>query len=219
MILQQFRALVALSALGLAGGGVCAADFFTDQAAFNAAAAAYGARHVESFEAEPDATTPTSFSYPGVTFSCVGLGHCPGFFGRGDALSSDGRRSVFAATPASMVFTFTAPVTVLAVDLLGLGDVGPTDFTVQLSNGHSTTLFSALDQGRDLTNFAGVIDANGFSSVTFAGSRPNDGVYFDRLQFVNSVPEPAAGALLLGGIAVVAAAVRRRRAAAAVRGF
>jgi len=205
-----FKALV-VAAAALCGTAH-AASFYTSEADFNAAAAAYGARTTESFEGTPSPASATSLTFGGVTFSCNGTAWCPGFFGQSTFFATDGTQSVFGATPDTMTFTFASAITVFAVDTIGLADVGTTDFSMLLSNGSSNVMFTGLSQPGGTVNFVGAIDSAGFTSVTFSGTAPNDGVFYDRLQTANvvAVPEPETYALMLGGLAALGFVARRR---------
>ena len=192
-----------------------AATFFTSEAAFNTAAAPFGARTTESYEAAPGAgSTTTSLNYSPITFSCTGSTYCPGFFGRSTLLKTDGSYSVYGATPDSMTFTFSSAITAFATDLIGLGDVGATTFSAMLSNGSSGALFTGLSQPGGTVNFVGIVDAAGFTSVTFTGTQPGDGVFYDRTQYAMTaaVPEPETYALMLMGLGVMGYVARRRKA-------
>lgn len=214
---KSSMAAAALSALGLVGITVPAhaASFFTSETVFNTAAAPYGARTTESYESAPGpASTSTSLDYAPITFSCTGSTYCPGFFGQSTFYATDGTHSVFGATPDSMTFTFSSAITAFATDLIGLGDVGATTFSALLSNGSSGVLFTDLSQGPGTVNFVGIVDAAGFTSVTFTGTRSGDGVFYDRTQYAMSaaVPEPETYALMLMGLGVMGYVARRRKA-------
>jgi hypothetical protein len=203
-------ALSMIAAISLSGQAN-AASYFTDETAFNTAAAGFGARTVESFEGAPSSATNTSLTFGNVTFSCNGTTWCPGFFGQSTLLKTLGDQSVFGATPDTMTFTFTSAINVFAVDTIGLADVGVTNFSVLLSNGNSNVMYSNLAQPGGTVNFIGVIDTTGFTSVTFSGTAPNDGVFYDRLQFTAAVPEPETYAIMLAGLGLIGFTATRRK--------
>jgi len=205
-----------IAGLGLALAAVssqAATSFFTNEAAFNAAAAGFGARTVETYEAPAPSSTATSQDFGAFTFSCDGSTYCPGFYGRWTVLASEGSYSVYGATPDKMRFTFDAPINVFATDLIGLADVGTTTFSVALSNGDGSDLFVNLSQPGGTKNFVGIVSSVAFTTITFSGTQVNDGVAYDRTQFAaGAVPEPESYALIIAGLATVGAVARRRRA-------
>lgn len=200
----------AYMALMVGAGSVSAAPVtYTSDAAFTAAA---GALTVQSFEGAPIATA-TSLDFGNVTFSCSGSTYCPGFFGHSSLLVSDGIKSVFFATPDTGIFTFSSSITAFGVDVIGLGDVGTTTFFIDNGTGPLALQTSYSAPGGTQT-FAGIIDAAGFTTVSFTGLQPGDGIFFDRLRFggaaVRQVPEPLTLSLFGTGLAG-AIAMRRRK--------
>ena len=151
--------------------------------------------------------------FTGGTFACTGSAYCPGFFGVWGLQVSDGTRAVYGATPDSLTFTFATPITHFGVDTIGFGNVGTSDLTVAWG-ANSSTLYSNISAPGGTVFFAGIIDTVGFTSVTFTGTAPNDGIAFDRLQVKGAVPEPASWAMLITGFGMVGFAARRRRNAA-----
>jgi len=202
--------LAVIVALGLTDQAL-AATYFTNESTFNTAAAGFGARTVESFEGTPSSSTTTSLTFGNATFSCSGITYCPNFFGQSTILHSLGSTSVYGATPDLLTFTFASPIKVFAVDVLDLGTVGATNFSMSLSNGSSSTLFTNLSQPTGTVNFAGAIDTAGFTSVTFSATAPNDGIYFDRLQFTTAVPEPETYGMMLAGLGLMGFMMHRRK--------
>lgn len=204
--------LICTASLAFAGGAANAATTYTSEAAFVAAAG--GGLAFESFET-PAAVNPTTVVLNDVTVSCSGSTYCPGFFGVRQLNATDGRQTVFFATPDSATFTFSSAITAFGIDVIDLGTVGGTNFTINYVNG-SSVLFSNYSGGGVL--FAGVIDTIPFLSVTFSGSSPNDGIDFDRLQykFDNAVPEPTTWLMMIAGFGLVGASQRRRASRAVV---
>jgi hypothetical protein len=206
---MMFRSIAALAAFAFAGAAT-AATTYTSEAAYLAAAG--GGLSFESFEA-PSAVTGTSVTLADVTFSCVdsGAGYCPGFFGVRGLFPTDGVQTVYGASPDGLRFTFNSPITHFGIDVIDLGTVGATDFTIDWGNG-SAVLYTGYTGGFGNVLFAGVIDLAGFTTVTFTASAPNDGIDFDRLQYKGGViPEPATWAMLIAGFGLIGYAARRRR--------
>lgn len=203
---RQIAAALALAAA--AATPAFAATSYTSEAAFLAAVGG-APLTVESFETTPGGTPP-SWAFPTVTVTCNGSVWCPTFAGTSTLLPTLGATGVYYSTPDTLTFSFAAPITAFGIDLRGLGTVGGTTFSGALSNGATATFFTDHVGDDSITQFVGIVDAAGFTSVTFSGTAPDDGLYFDRLQ-VAAVPEPQAIALLLAGLGVTAAAARRRR--------
>ena len=190
-------------------GTAGAASFFANEGAWDAAVGA-AAIAVENFDGAPSSSTTTSLTYGDVTFSCSGTTYCPGFFGTRN-LGNGGSVSVYGATPDTLTFTFDHAITFFGIDTIGVGTVGATDLRLSLSNGSSDIVLAGYAAGG--TQFVGVYDAAGFTSVSFTGSQRDDGIDFDRLQSgaATVVPEPANLALMLGGVGLLGASARRRK--------
>lgn len=204
----------ALFALSMGSAAKAAVSLYTNEGLFQAAA---GALTFESFETA-SLNTATSVGFPGGTFSCSGSTWCPGFFGISTLTALDGTQSVFFATPDSATFTFNSPISAFGIWIDGFGDVGTTTMTVTTSGGALFNPFSSFN-GSPIGNFAnglfvGIVDTTGtFSSVTFSATQPNDGVFFDRLQYSagTAVPEPLAWQLMIAAFGTLGLAMRRRR--------
>ena len=198
-----------------AGSASAAPTAYTSDAAWTAAAP--GALTLQSFEGAPTGTA-TSQNYGNVNFNCTGSTYCPGFFGQSTVLRTDGRYSVFFATPDTATFTFNSAITAFGVDVIGLGDVGMTSFFINNGSGPLALQSNYSAPGGTVT-FAGLIDSAGFTQITFSGSAPNDGVFFDRLRFGGTpggvVPEPATWAMMILGFGAAGSMIRRRKAVAA----
>lgn len=200
---------IALSATAVMGNAI-AANSFTSEAAFTSALSGASIT-VESFESAPGGTS-TSMIFPNVTVSCSGSTYCPGFFGVSGFTPTDGVQGVFFATPDTITFSFSAPVTAFGIDVSGLGTAGATDFSGSLSNGASATFFSNYFGNNVGSLFVGFVDKSGFSSVTFSGTQGDDGIYFDRMQ-IAAVPEPESYAMLMAGLGLMGLIARRRKIA------
>ena len=198
-----------------AGSASAAPTAYTSDAAWTAAAP--GALTLQSFEVAPTGSA-TSLNFGNVNFNCTGSTYCPGFFGRSTIFATDGAFSVFFATPDTATFIFNSAITAFGVDVIGLGDVGVTDFFITNGSG-SLALQSNYSVPGGTVTFAGLIDSAGFTQITFSGTRADDGIYFDRLRFGGTpggvVPEPATWAMMIIGFGAAGSMIRRRKALAA----
>ena len=206
----MIRHFIAVAGAAVISTGAMA-SVYTSDAAFTAAAGATPLM-LQSFESAPGGTA-TSLVFSNVTFKCTGTTYCPGFFGQSTFLQTDGRYSVFFATPDTATFTFSSAITTFGVDVIGLGDIGATTFSVNDGTGPQALQTNYSAPAATVT-FAGLINSAGFTTVTFSGTQRNDGIFFDRLRFGGSVgpavPEPVTWALMLVGFGAVGTAMRRR---------
>jgi len=205
--------ILGLLAVGLLAGPTANAvpAYFTNEAAFNAAAGG-AASSVQSFESAPGGSA-TSLDFGNVTVGCSGTPYCPSFFGRRTGFATDGSYSAYFATPSSITFTFVGGINAFAIDVIGLGTSGVTTLSVSLDGGAAVAFFSNVTGGSLDARFAGIFDAGAvFSTVTFTGTAPDDGIDFDRLRFgaSSSVPEPGTFALL--GLGLLGLGFTRRKA-------
>mgnify|MGYP001788522153 CR=1 FL=1 len=199
----------------LSTAAVAAPTAYMSDAAFSAANGAT-ALTLQSFEVAPTVTA-TSLNFGNVAFNCTGSTYCPGFFGRSTVYATDGIFSVFFATPDSATFTFSSTITSFGVDVVGLGDVGVTNFFINNGSG-PLALQSGYSAPGGTVTFAGLTDSAGFTTVTFTGTQRDDGIFFDRLRFgtalAGAVPETSTWAMMISGFGLVGGAMRRRRASA-----
>lgn len=169
---------------------------------------------IESFEEPSTDTDMTPLSFPTADIACDGSTWCSDFFGTSPLMPTDGSQGVYFATPDSITFTFSSPITAFAVDIGDLGTRGATDLSVTLSNGNSTTLLTEYTGSSYSQTFIGLIDDVEFTTITFHGTVADDGIYFDRMQtavVAAPVPEPEASAMVITGLAVLGLFAYRRK--------
>ena len=188
-----------------------AATTYLDQASFTSALGG-ATTTFESFE-EPPADNLSPLVFPTVEVSCDGSEWCSSFFGASSVMPTDGSFGVYFSTPDTITFTFSSPITAFAINVGDLGTHGATDFSATLSNGNSATLFTSFTDTPDNQAFVGLIDTTEFTSITFQGSAPDDGIYFDSMQtaLITAVPEPHTYALLLIGLGLLGMTHMKRR--------
>lgn len=210
MKIQWIQTIFAVSLTGIASS-VFATISYSDEAAFTAGVGA-APIVMESFESMTGGGG-TSLAFPTAKVSCDGGTWCSSFFGVSPIIPTDGNQGVFFATPDSITFTLAAPITAFAIDVGDLGTLGPTDFSATLSNGNEITFLNGYSGSSFDQLFIGVIDNIEFTSITFHGSMPNDGIYFDRMQTALAipVPEPEIYAMLLAGLGFLGVVSRRRK--------
>ncbi len=172
---------------------------------------------LESFESVLDKGTETpSLVFATADVSCDGSSWCSNFFGVSPLMPTDGAMGVYFATPDSITFTFAAPITAFSIDVGGLGTKGATDFSATLSNGTETTFLTGYSGSSFDQLFIGVIDDSEFTSITFHGTIPDDGIYFDRMQTALAeipapIPEPSTYAMLITGLLLLGASAHRKK--------
>ena len=200
---NQFIFYACVFSLSSFTGSAFATMTYLDEASFTSALGGTVAT-IESFE-EPPADNSSPMVFPTVEVSCDGSAWCSSFFGTSTTMPTNGSHGVYFSTPDSITFTFSSPITAFAIDVGDLGTRGATDFSATLSNGNSATLFTGYTGTPDSQAFVGLIDTVEFTSITFQGSAPDDGIYFDRMQtaLITAVPEPHAYALLLVGLGLL----------------
>ena len=211
MRIQWTRTILAVSLIGMASSAFATISY-TDEASFVAGVGA-APIEMESFESISGKNGGNSLAFPTAEVSCDGGAWCSSFFGVSPIIPTDGSQGVFFATPDSITFTFATPITAFAIDVGDLGTKGPTDFSATLSNGNEITFLSEHSGSSFDQLFIGVIDSVEFTSITFHGSMPDDGIYFDRMQTALAipVPEPEIYAMLLTGLGFLGVVSRRRK--------
>ncbi|WP_332788828.1 PEPxxWA-CTERM sorting domain-containing protein [Sphingomonas sp. GB1N7] len=185
------------------------ATTYVNEAAFLAAAGT--PLTLESFEATPNVTgAPVVFA--GGTVTCTGTNYCSSFSGtRQIGNATNGNVTAYFASPDRITFTFSTAITSFGIDVIDLGTAGATNFSLTYAGG-TTTLFSNYTGGGTL--FAGLVDANGFTSVSFTGTANGDGIDFDRLRYgtaVAAVPETATWGMMILGFGMIGAASRSHK--------
>lgn len=193
-----------------ATSAVAAPVFYTDRAAFEAAAGG-----LAGFEGFNDVRNPApSHAYPGFT-----IGETGGF----DSVVTTGANSFFSAATTEgsgsvwyddngdslSTFTFDAAITAFGIDVAAAAG------GLMTVSGFSGGSFG-FDLAAEQPAFFGVIDTTAFSSVTF-DMEAGPEVGFDALAFGTAgvVPEPATWALMIGGMGLIGSALRRRALASA----
>lgn len=208
----QLTQYVLATALTFITGSAFAAINYADEAAFSTDLGT-AAVTLESFESVSGGSGTTSLAFPTAEVSCDGSSWCSNFFGVSTAMPTDGTMGVYFATPDSITFTFATPITAFGIDVGGLGTKGATDFSATLSNGNTITFFTEYTGSSFDQLFIGVIDNTEFTSITFHGTVPDDGIYFDRMQtaLAAPIPEPHIYAMLLIGLGLLGISMHRKQ--------
>ncbi len=211
MRIQWTQTILAVFLIGVTSSA-SATISYTDEASFVAGVGA-APIEMESFESISGEDGGISLAFPTADVSCDGGAWCSDFFGVSSLIPTDGNQGVFFATPDSITFTFATPITAFAIDVGDLGTKGPTDFSATLSNGNEINFLSGHNGFSFDQLFIGVIDSVEFTSITFHGSMPDDGIYFDRMQTALAipVPEPEVYAMLIVGLGFLGVFSRRRK--------
>lgn len=219
--------------------GVCAPlnaapiFFVNDVSGFTSQA---GVLSYDSFEyLSHSESSPIAFN--GGEFTCVTNTSwpCPNFFGaadlaaesarRGDAdiAAYDGDISLGFTTDQTGVFTFDSPVTAFSIfiggagNILDGGDLVSNLITLDISvNGQTQTVLNGYGNVSPTfpsnTNFIGVIDLDGISSVSFFGlSSGRDAVYLDYMGISTESINVTAPTSLLGALGLLLLALCSKR--------
>ena len=210
----------ALAAVWMAGGGAAsAATTFDDRTTFINTVG--GLFEMEGFEAPFVLENPHDFGP--FTVTAAGDVDTGNTIAQEIFLFTEGAASMLVKSDAdltangftSATFSFDSPITSFGVDILsfGLSDFYKGILTVsndgtlgELTIGDNTG--GAFDPGNVI--FFGVLDAMGFSNLTFTWTTRGDGLAFDDLKYQASspVPEPAA---FTAGLALVGLLGLKRR--------
>lgn len=175
---------------------------------------------VQSFEGTP-VQNGKSWTWGDVTFSCSGSWCNSGFGGPTTQFGvTDGAAAVYFGTPDVATFTFAKPIVSFGIDVWGLASIWDTPtgspmasaLTITYANG-SHAFFDGYAWNGDLgapALFAGAWFNSPITSISITGRVEDDGVYFDRLQYVTApVPEPGTWVLMAMGLGLTA--LRRRK--------
>ena len=204
---------VALSAVATltAGAALAAPTFYTDEAAFLAAAPA---TTLEDFSSVP-ATAVFSLTVGDISIAATSYNPLyPQQF------SADGAGDI-AVNTSGLAITRTNPAkfTALGVEVYKPA-LEPGDLTVITDNGAAQYSIDASGLNYEPHYFFGVIDPDGFAQATLTPTEAGDVLAFERLRTstlpVAGVPEPASWAMMLVGFGLAGNAIRRRRPVAVV---
>lgn len=187
-------------------------QFFTDRAAFQAAAGTLVTESLDSVTTGGNVTVQPT----GVTLTAGG--DAGSIFQEGAAdFVSEGTSSLQVRSwgvGATMTFDFAGPIVAFGVDFLDNDNPFDMDLTV---NGVSQNFLSDLDHrsSQDGPLFFGVIDVASFTQAVIESNANNLTANFDFIQFGReldrAVPEPGTLSLFATGLGFLA--WRRRRAA------
>lgn len=209
---------LALAATLFSSGASAAAVLYTNAADFAAATAGLT---FDDFETSTFTGFPAPITFTGGSIACTGVSFCSFFFGNqlGGGLALSGVKAPYFATPDTLTFSFTTPITAFGIFVGGSGDVGTQNLSVTLTDGTTFVPYPNYSNGSETfqnnTLFVGITSDTPFSTVAFTGAPISDGVFFDNLSYgVNAaqVPLPSTLLLLGAGFAALAAARRRGRA-------
>ncbi len=156
-----------------------------------------------------------SVTYDSVTFSQSALLSNGNFFNTSPFFS--GVPAVLTSNEQTtgvpnILITFPSSVDAFALDY---GTFEGSDVTFTLSDG-STTTFNSTGDGYVTSNFFGVVDATGVTSVLITAAGPTDNLSINGVAGVADFPEPSTWAMMLiGFVGLGWAGYRARRTALA----
>ncbi|RTL47011.1 MAG: PEP-CTERM sorting domain-containing protein [Burkholderiales bacterium] len=109
---------------------------------------------------------------------------------------------------ASILLTFSTPISAFSVDFAGIGNVASTGIDIYSITGTYITTVSATVAGQQTLSYTG----SGIGFVVLTPGDYNDWVGIDNISFTvaAAVPEPGTYGMLALGLGVIAIAVRRR---------
>lgn len=205
--MTNYLRYAAVGALLAAAPALASPTFYTDEAAFRAAAPALT---MESFENPMGQTQHTAY-FQAIDASGDWIFDVTSQFG-----ATDGIMSVLINS-GTLTFAHYSPpdyFTAFGVDVV---KDWAHDGYLSINTDHGNALFriDGTDQNTATRFFFGVIDPAGFANISFSPTEVGDVLLFDRAQFATlgvqgGVPEPAGWAMLITGFGLVGAAMRRR---------
>lgn len=184
------------------------AVFYANEAAFNAATSGL-ALSLEGFEAA-FAIAPT-VKFPSLSITTNNASDLESLASGegGGPDSTDGSRLALYSTltPSAggggITITFDSPISAFSIDVIDPLDGAVADAYISLTNSNGDSqIFLVGAQGNNNIYFFGVVDlTQTFSAVTLFSTKPQDGIFIDRIQY-SVVPTPPAlwlfGSGLLG---------------------
>lgn len=205
--MSLLRSRQAVARIGL--GGFAIAAFGTVSA--SAATGIYHSR--QDFLAANPIVTTQDFSAPFATGVSVDFGdftattHPTTLLERlGGRLNKMGNGN----SPHFVTFEFDEPVFALGIDIFDFGNPSTGELRAITNTGTVDYQIATYSNGNPEINlFWGVIDTDGFTSITLSNMTIGDSIQFDDLQY-RTVPEPSAALLLAGGAAMSLVSRRRR---------
>ncbi len=201
------------------------------EAAFKAAAGAYGAVKTETFEsATVGVLSPLVLADLTITTDAPDFGPTLSGVNNTTVGGAEGGLYGFNVTPGgsqwygfpnfigtSALFTFNAPTNSVGVWLTGIQSEFTASITVELLDGSMESFFLPVNVNGGAQFFGAVSDIAFTKVLAIQTNNPGvaDAFGIDDISY-NAVPEPATWAMLITGFGLVGFAARRRRAVSSV---